>query len=268
MRIKVLSLLFILMVSVFSTASGSENTDTDYRVGDGDILRILVYDHPDLTTNSRITNGGKISVPLIGFIDIGGMTVSQVAREVAKHLSKGYVVNPQVSVFVEEFRSQRVVIMGQVTTPGLYELSGPTSVLELISKAGGLREQAGDVVIVKRKAGGSGEERQITVNLRDLLNKGDTSLDIPVMEGDSLFVPEAGLYYVTGQVNRPNAYKHEQGTTVIKAITMAGGFTNLASTRRVRIIRTVDGVEQVLQRVSMHDSVQPNDVIVVPESFF
>jgi polysaccharide biosynthesis/export protein len=262
------NLILILVFGLVSTV-GAEEVPSDYRLGDGDIVRILVYDHPDLTTTSRITSGGMISIPLIGSVRIDGMTVSQVAREISKQLSDGYVVNPQVSVFVEEFRSKRAIILGQVVAPGTYEMTGPTSLVELISKAGGLRPEAGEHAVIKRKSRSPQEsEQQITINLRDLVERGDASLDIQIVEGDTVFISEAGIFYVTGEVNRPAAYRLEPDTSVIKAITMAGGFTNLASKRRVQIIRQVDGAEQVLKKVPMNEKILPNDVIVVPESFF
>jgi polysaccharide biosynthesis/export protein len=267
MKSRVFTCLYLILVFGLISTVGAEEVSSDYRLGDGDIVRILVYDHPDLTTTSRITSGGMISIPLIGSVRIDGMTVSQVAREISKQLSDGYVVNPQVSVFVEEFRSKRAIIMGQVNTPGTYEMTGPTSLVELISKAGGLRPEAGDRAVIKRKSA-QRDEQQITINLRDLVERGDASLDIQIVEGDTVFISEAGIFYVTGQVNRPDAYRLEPDTSVIKAITMAGGFTNLASKRRVQIIRQVDGAEQVLKKVPMNEKILPNDVIVVPESFF
>ncbi len=259
-------LLFLLLIGFVPTV-GSQDVPNDYRVGDGDIVRIMVYGHPDLTTTSRITNGGMITIPLIGPVSVDGMSASQVSNKISQMLADGYVVNPQVSVFVEEFRSKRAIIMGQITSPGTYELTGPTSLVELISKAGGLRPEAGSHAVVKRRSDME-NERQITINLRDLVERGDASLDIPIVEGDTVFITEAGIFYVTGQVNRPDAYRLDSETTVIQAITMAGGFTNLASKRRVRIIRQLDGTEQVMKRVPMNAKVFPNDVIVVPESFF
>ena len=159
--------------------------------------------------------------------------------------------------------------MGEVVKPGLYELKGRTSFLELVSIAGGLTRDAGDTAIVKRKArGGKGEEKIATIDLARLIKEGDTSLDIPVLEGDSIYVAKAGLIFVTGEVKRPDAYKYEEDTSIIKAITMAGGFTDKASAGRVKIIRKVDGIEKVIDDVNMDDPVMSGDVIVIPESFF
>ena len=111
-------------------------------------------------------------------------------------------------------------------------------------------------------------EESITVNLGDLVNMGQATVDVPLYDGDTVTIGKAGVVYVTGQVNRPSAYNIEPGTTVIKAITMAGGFTQLASQGKVKIIRKIDGQERVLEKVSLHEVLQPEDVMVVPESFF
>lgn len=239
---------------------------SDYRVGDGDVLQVTVYDHPDLSTVVRVANDGSINFPLVGQMRIGGMTVGEVSNRLARTLSQGYIVNPQVSVFVQEFRSKKVTIVGQIANPGLYQLTGPTSLLQLISKAGGLKPDAGDKIVLKRRSV-NGEE-EVTIDRLALMEKGDTTLDIPVRDGDNVFVAQAGLFYVTGQVNKPAAYKLEEGASVIKGITMAGGFTNLAATKKVKIIRKVDGAERVMENVPMHEAIRSEDVIVVPESFF
>lgn len=265
---KVWILIAIFLLSFISTPVLAA-IDNNYMVGDGDVLKVAVYGNPDLDATVRVSSDGTILFPLLGQVKIGGLNVAQVSDHLAKKLADGYLVNPQVSVFVEEFRSKKAIIIGQVRTPGLYELSGPTSVLELISKAGGLTLEAGDKATIKRKTGlGMAEEKMITVNLKDLVERGQASLDAPILDGDNVFVSKAEVFYVTGEVGRPNSYRFEEGTTVIKAITMAGGFSPIASKSRVRIIRKVNGDEQVIKSVAMDIPVLPDDVIVVPESFF
>lgn len=241
----------------------------DYRVGEGDVLKVMVYDNPDLETTTRVSGDGTILFPLIGELDIEGLTVSQIAAKIAGKLSTGFILHPQVSVFVEEFRSKRAIIMGEIKLPGLYELSGSTSLMELISKAGGLTVDAGSEITIKRKnPENPGQDDLITTDLKSLMEEQASSSNVAIMDGDSVFVPRAGVVYVTGQVKRPDVYKLESGTSVIKAITMAGGFSELASQKRTRLIRRVDGAETVIERVPMHTIVMPEDVIVVPESFF
>lgn len=241
----------------------------DYRVGGGDVLKVTVYDNPDLAGTVRVASDGTILFPLVGQLQIDGLSVSQVAEKIAGALADGYIINPQVSVFIEDFRSKKAVIMGHVTTPGLYELSGPTTLLELISKAGGLTMDAGDTVTIKRKGNDDGSEESIlSVDLRSISIQSDGSLDVRILDGDSVFVAKAGMFYVTGEVKKPDTYKMVEGTTLIKAISMAGGFTNIAAKNKVRVIRKQEGTEHVLENVPMHFPILPDDVIVVPESFF
>ncbi len=237
----------------------------DYMVGEGDLLEVSVYDHPDLTVTARVGGEGTIQFPLVGQVKVGGLTVNEVARKIARLLSDGYIVDPQVSVLIKEFRSKKVTIMGEVNNPGLYELRGTTTFLELLPKAGGLTDDAGDMATLKRKANG---DEVIRIDLKRLIREGDMSQNIRIMDGDSIYVTKAGLFYVTGEVKKPDAYRYEEGTTVLKAITMAGGFTDKASTTRVKIIRKSGGHEEVIEKVGMDEPVYPDDIIVVPESFF
>lgn len=264
MRFKVI--LFFLLLLVPGKAF---TANSDYQVGDGDVLRVTVYNHPDLTTVVRVSGGGTILFPLVGQLEVDGLTVDQVADKVAGALANGYLVNPQVSVFVEEFRSKKVTVIGEVKNPGLYELSGQTTLLELISKAGGLTQNYGDTVTIHRKNASEGSGTQVlTINLKNVLENGASSLDVPILDGDSVVVAKARVFFVTGEVSRPDAYKFEEGTTVIKAITMAGGFTNLAAKSKVKVYREINGKKNVAERVSMDMPIRPDDVIVVPESFF
>ncbi len=235
----------------------------DYRVGEGDVLKITVYEHNDLTTVARVSGKGTIMFPLIGEVRVEGLTTIEIAKRISELLADGYIVDPQVSVFIQEYRSKKATIMGEVERPGLYELRGETTFLELLSKAGGLTRDAGSKAIVKRKNG-----EIVSIDLKRLIEGGDTSLNITITEGDNIYIPKAGVFYVTGEVKKPDAYKYEKGTTVIKAITMAGGFTDKAAIGRVKIIRNMDGREVVLEKVKMDEPILPDDIIIVPESFF
>jgi len=241
----------------------------DYIVGEGDLLKITVYDHDDLTTTARVSGDGVIVFPLIGQIEVRGLTVARITEKITARLADGYVVNPQVSIFIQEFKSKKAFIMGEVNRPGLYVLPWQTTLLSVLSEAGGLTKDAGDTAIIKRKSNSPDKaESAVTVDLRDLVIKGDTSLDVPITDGDSIYIAKARRFYINGEIKKPDAYKYDEGTTVIKAITMAGGFTDKASKGRVKIIRKVGGKEEVLEKVKMDEAILPDDVIVVPESFF
>lgn len=238
----------------------------DYVVGERDVLRITVYDNPDLTTVARVSGEGSILFPLLGEVKVSGLTIPQIAQKLSGLLADGFIVNPQVIVFIEEFRSKKVTIIGEISRPGSYELPGPTTLLELLSKAGGITKEAGEQTIIKRKL--STGEQTITVDLRKLIEKGDTSLDMALQDGDSVYIPKAGFFYVTGEVKKPDVYRFEEGITLVRAITMAGGFSDKAAAKRVKIKRTENGKEVLLEKVRDDELIRPNDIVIVPESIF
>ncbi len=240
----------------------------EYTVGDGDVLKIDVYENPDLCGTVRVSADDTIRMPLLGEVGVHDLTVSEVSQKLEALLADGYLVSPQVDVFIEEYRSKNAIILGQVNRPGQYELRGPVTFLEFLSKAGGLTKDAGSTAIVKRLAPAREGKDRIILNLDRLIKKGDTSLNIQIEDGDNIFISKADTFYVTGEVEKPNAYQLEEGMTVIKAIAKAEGFTDIAQKSKVRIIREAGGEKQVLENVSMDEQIMAGDVIVVPESFF
>jgi polysaccharide export outer membrane protein len=261
-------LLITLLLLPLSCHSVLAAAGDDYLLGDGDVLRVAVYDHADLSLTARIGGDGTILFPLIGQVDIRGMTASEAGQKIARLLADGYIVRPQVSVFIEQFRNRKVVMMGEVNQPGLYELSGPTTLLELISRAGGLNRESGQTATIHRQQRGKDAEQVLQVDLKQLLEGGARDQDVVLRDGDNIFIATAGLVYVTGQVKKPDSYPVDSDSTVLMTVTRAGGFTNIAAKGRIRVIRKVDGAEQILEKVPMNLAIQPGDVIVVPESFF
>lgn len=247
-------------------------TSENYIVGPGDTLGINVYEHPDLTTTVQVDGGGAIRFPLIGEFKVTGMDVSELSQAIEKKLADGYIVNPQVAIVVKEYRSRKATILGQVNAPALYELRGRTTLLELISTAGGLTADAGKYAYLTRtlseNGGANAQKEVIKIDLKKLVEEGDTTQNILISNGDSVFISRMEKIYVTGEVKYAGAYPYEEGLTVIKAITNARGFTDKASATHIQIIRKENGIERVLSKVKMDERVMPEDVIVVPESFF
>ena len=241
-------------------------TADDYIIGPGDVLRITVYDNNDLETVTRVSDTGVIFLPLLGQVNVNRLSISQVSNTIAALYSDGYIVNPQVSVFVQEFRSKKAVVLGQVHRPGLIELRGPTTFLELLSKAGGLAQDYGETATIKRTV--DGKNKVIEINIKSLTQGGDMSQNIPIRDGDTVYIGKAGMCYVTGEVKEPDAYRCEDDATILKLITLAGGFTGKAARSSVRIVRIIDGQKTVLDDVELDTPLHPDDVIVVPESFF
>lgn len=242
----------------------------EYAIGDGDLLKITVYDHQDLATEVRVGNEGKISFPLIGEFLISGLTATEVEKKIAGRLADGYIMNPHVAVFISEYKSKKVTILGAVAKPGVVELRGNSTLLEVISNAGGLTQNAGDMLTVSRKVSEDNErwrDVSLTVDLRKLFEEGDIKANAQILDGDSVYVPSAALVYVNGEVKNPGAYKITQGLTVLKAITLSGGFTQKASHSKINILRKT-GESEATIKANMDDTVRPDDVIMVPESFF
>lgn len=240
----------------------------DYVLGEGDVLTVSVYDQPDLKSVVRISGDGMISIPLIGQVQAAGKNVEALSKTIEAKLADGYLVHPQVTIFIEEFRNLKATILGSVRAPGLYELKGQTSLLELISKAGGIMEDAGNEAIIQRENENHDGKDVITINLNELMEQGLLSKNLTILNGDHIYIPKKKVFYVTGEVKSPDAYTYVEDITVIQALTKAGGLSEKAAPGRINIIRTIDGQEQLLRKVNMNERVYPDDVIVVPESYF
>lgn len=256
----IFSVATVLLLCLFLTEAPKALAQ-GYVLGEDDLLKITVYENDDLVTRARVNGDGRIRVPLIGEVQVGGLTVHEAEEKITKLLADGFLIDPHVAIFVEEYRSKKVTILGEVEKPGLYELSGDVTLLEIISKAEGLTEKAGSAVLVKRSTS------YISINLKDLTENGDASANIPLQDGDSIFVTKSGFVYVTGEVKKPGAYKFEDGATVMKAIALAEGLTDKAAPGRTEVVRKVDGEEEKF-RADMNFQVMPEDVVSVPESFF
>lgn len=243
----------------------------EYIIGESDLLHITVYDNPDLTTDARVTGEGMITFPLIGELQVGGLTTAEAQKKIAELLQKGFIKKPQVSVFIAEYKSKKVTALGEFNKPGLVELKGNATLMEVISNAGGVTTNAGDVIVIQRQVLKPGtdtkKEVTITIDLTKLLEGAKITENLNVVDGDSIYVPRAAFVYVTGEVRTPGAYKITKGLTVLRSITLAGGFTEKAWKGRTNIIRK-EGTGEKNIDAKMEDLVKPDDVVVVPQSFF
>lgn len=263
-RLKKLCAIVAVLVSFF--VHYSPVFAGEYLVGPGDVLSIIVYDNDDLKAKVRVASNGTIVVPLVGAVNVNKLSISAITEKLTALFANGYIVNPQINVFVDEFRSRKVVVLGNVRNPGIIELSGPTTFLELVSKAGGFDKDAGDTATIKRKVGD--KDTVIAINLTSLVKGGDLEQNIQINDEDTIYISGAGMCYVTGEVGSPGTYPCGEGTTVLKLVALAKGFTGKASKSSVSIIRMEGDRKNVMEDVSLDTSVLENDVIVVPESFF
>ena len=251
---------------------------TDYVVGPQDVLTINSFDQADLSGRFAVDADGTFTFPLIGRVKAGGLTLRQIEAELKKRLKDDkYFVNPQLSVAVEQFKSQKIFIVGEVRTPGAYPLSGDMSLIEALARAGStLPSASGEALIVHLAPGQTTADvlatakdagNMVRVNLRDL-ESGVLSQNAVLRDGDTIFVPRAQSVYVFGQVKNPGAYSLQQNKmTVLQALSLAGGVTDNGSTNRIKIVRMVKGDKAEI-RVKLGDIVQPGDTIIVPERYF
>lgn len=249
-----------------------------YIVGPKDVLSVSVVGVEALTRPSiTVDADGTFDFPYVGRVQAAGLSVRGIEESLVTRLSKGgLILNPQVSVTVEKYRSQSVYVLGAVQEPGQITLEGNASIMSAIAKAGSMTRDAGSFVLVnRRKAGlvgdgpvtdGAGPQtEQIRISRKDL--ELGVVRDFLLRDGDTLVVPKAQVFFVTGYVKAPGQFVMEdENLTVLQAISMAGGPTERAATNRARVQRVVDG-KRVEMRVKMSDLVQPNDTIVVPQRF-
>ena len=256
-------LILILVFQCISVVIAEE----EYVLGSGDVVRVSVYGHQDLTTVARINEKGNITFPLISEIKIGESSVSQAEANIKQALkSGGYVMSPQVSLIVEQYRSQQVSVLGEVNKPGKYAIEGESTVIDLIVLAGGVTPSAAEVVHLIRR--GEKEEQRIIVDLYNILQKGDLTKNIVVNNTDILFVPKMDKFYIYGEVQRPGMFRLERGMTVIQALAVGGGLTRRGTERGIQIKRhDSEGIIMETEDLLTH-KLLPNDVIYVGESLF
>jgi polysaccharide export outer membrane protein len=278
LRIRVASwLLSALVVLCWAV---SPTVGQEYTIGPQDVLGITVWGQTDLSRDYGVDPDGFIPFPLIGRVKAAGSTPKELAAQLTELLGKDYLVNPQVIVAVKEYLSQKVQVLGAAEKPGVYYLTGPTTLLEILSRAGGFASTAGKQVLLVRNHGASdGSSAALRLSL-EKIQAGDPSENTRVQSQDIVIVSKAQAYsyFIFGEVKKPGAYTLDKDTNILEGITVAGGFTDKAAPSRTRVIRSTPQGQQVIE-VDMNDilrrgreaktvMLQESDVVVVPESFF
>ena len=276
---------------LMSTLSSRKATYRDYRIGPEDLLEIAVFEDEKLNKVVRVSSQGNISLPLLGVILVKGLTASQLEKELRDLLAEKYFQDPHVTVFIKEFRSQRISVLGAIVKPGMFEVSGDKTILDMIGAAGGLKEDAGQILFLIRPPQGAGMERDpakerrevddltpqtFMIDLEALLARGDWTLNLSLFNGDVINVPVAGRIFVGGEVKSPGGFNLGKRLTVGQAITLSGGVTPKADGAGTKIFRFShrEGEKEVLS-ANIYDIakgiapdvyLKENDIIVVPRS--
>ncbi|MCB2148583.1 MAG: polysaccharide export protein [Deltaproteobacteria bacterium] len=244
----------------------------DYLLGEGDLLRISVFEAKELDTTVRVSSRGWVTLPLIETVDVKGLTAMEAEEKIEQMYQKRFIRNPHVSIFVEEHISQRITLVGQFKNPGTYDYSTKQRLLDTIALGGGLSEKAGQMVQIRKSRHVQGQPDVVMVDLDQLIRKGNVQHNIEINGGDVLFIPEAGVFFVDGAVRRPGAYPIKHRTVVQEALVEAGGVETWAVKDKIKLVRMApNGSREIIDldlgRPDVKEMpINDRDILVVAES--
>ena len=256
-------LFFLALPAAFGQAAKAEAV-----LGVGDVIRVQVYQSPDLAVEARISETGQINVPLIGAVTVGGLSISAAEQRIAQLLRDGgFMLKPQVTIQTVRILSSQISILGQVGKPGRYPIEiVNTKVSEMIASAGGVLPGGADVVTLVGNR--NGKPVKLDIDLPAILQAGRAELDVPVENGDIIYVDRAPSIYIYGEVQRPGQLRLERGMTLMQALAQGGGLTARGTDRGIRVHRKDAGGATRILELKMTERIERDDVIYVRESIF
>jgi len=280
----IIPFLFQVFLYPFPGLSGAQGNA--YHIGPRDVLTLTIYagGEKQQEVDLAVSAQGMINAPFIGPVRAEGLTIPQLEELITQPLTRDYFVNPEVNIRIKEYHSLQYYISGAVKSPGLYEMTSETSLMELIAKAGGVLPERGNMAYILRASTENplSHKDPIKVDLKGLLDKGDMSLNLVLQPGDVVYIPlERALdlaeskIYVEGEVKKPGIYDYQPGLTAMNACIMAGGFSKFAAPNRTRIIRN-QGDKQETIKINLNEvkkgkvpdiELKPGDRIHVPETW-
>jgi polysaccharide biosynthesis/export protein len=270
-------MLILLFLASLQAAPLAATNPALYIIGPNDVVAVTVFAQPQLSGKFVVESDGTFAHPLVGRVTVGGLSIRAAEDEIRRRLATGYLTDPHVSVSVEQYRSQQIFVMGEVRQPGSLQFTGSMTFIEALARVGSTTERAGPQAMIVRppsetarapaaaQAANVWNSETIYVNLQSL-QAGVLSQNVALRAGDTIFVPRAATVIVSGQVKSAGEYAIRSGMTVRQALALAGGVTDRGSTRRIQIIRQIDG-KQVTIDVNLQTAVQSGDTIVVRERF-
>ena len=263
------SLRFLLVLMFLQFSAGSlRAAQLDYALAPGDIVRVQVYQNPDLTTEARISESGRITLPLIGGVQISGLSVFAAESKIVKALSDAkLVLKPNVTILLQEARGNQVSVLGQVNKPGRFPLDTKSiRVSDMLALAGGIAATGADSVIVT----GERDDKafRYELDIAQMYATRDMSLDVVVRGGDTLYVMRAPAFYVYGEVQRPGSFRLERNMTLRQAIAASGGTSARGTLKGVQVTRRAASGEVAQIELRLDDVLLPDDVVYVRESLF
>ena len=256
------------LTAAAAVASAQDAKPSDYRLGPGDSIKVQVYQSPDLTLEARVAESGVINYPLVGRINIGGLTIPDAESRIAQALKKNRILKqPQVNINIVQVRGSQVAVLGQVQKPGRFPLETMNvRVSDMLAAAGGITPQGDDVVVVT----GIRNKKHFrkAIDTAALFSGKGGADDILVAPGDTVYIGKAPVYYIYGEAQKPGYYRVERGMTVMQAIAIGGGITPRGSRSRLQITRKTPDGQVVELSPKLTDTIQPGDVLFVKESIF
>lgn len=262
----IFALFLLALVGLSGTADAAD--EREYVLGSGDIVRITVFQNPDLTTESRVSENGTLTFPLIGSVNIGGQSTVAAEKTIAARLREGgFVLQPQVNVLPIQIRGNQVAVLGQVNRPGRFPMeTANLRLTDMLATAGGIAAGGADTVVLIGVRDGKQIRREI--DIPSLFLNGDLASDALLSGGDLVYVHRAPMFYIYGEVQRPGSFRLERGMSIMQGLAIGGGTTLRGTMRGLRIHRRdADGTLKVLEP-QLDDLLKADDVIYVKESLF
>ncbi len=241
---------------------------TEYRLGAGDVIRISVFQNPDLTLETRLTEAGIVSYPLLGTLRLGGQSVTGAEKLIADGLRNGnFVKSPQVTVVVMQVRGNQVSVLGQVNRPGRYPLElADLRLTDVLAMAGGTAPSGADIVVVSGQR--NGQPFRLEVDLPSVFAAGGRDKDIFLLNGDTLWVDRQPMVYIYGEVQRPGPMRLERDLTLMQALATGGGLNQRGTEKGIRVHRKGPGGTVLVIEAKMDEKLREGDVVFVRESLF
>jgi len=265
---RVSGVVLLVAAAAFASFAAAQDTQPEYRLGDGDTIRIIVYQNPDLTLETRVSENGTITFPLIGVVKIGGLTLPAAGQTIAKRLQAGnFIKQPQVNILLLQNRGNQVSVLGRVGRPGRFPLETfNTRLSEMLAIAGGIAGDGADVAIVSGTRDGKPFRKE--VDIVGMLLDNQPENDLVVAGGDVIYVPRQPMFYIYGEVQRPGSYRLERKMTIRQALVQGGGPTIRGTERNLGVYRRGADGRVALMTLDFNEPVRPDDVFYVRESWF
>ena len=232
--------------------TSTTNVPGEYLLGEGDLLRISVFEDEELDTTVRVSSRGWVTLPLIETVDVKGLTAIQAEEKIESLYRQRYIKNPHVGIFVEEHISQRITLVGQFKNPGTFDYPTKQRLLDVIALGGGLSEKAGQIAQIRKSRRDQGQPDIFMVDLDQLIIKGNVQLNIEINGGDVIFIPEAGVFFVEGAVKRPGAYAIKHRTVLQEALVEAGGIETWAVKDKIKLVRIAKNGEREIMDLDLN----------------